>query len=118
MSASAAPIRHSTRNRRNLSAAPRVLELVGQHRRHRHRQVPGELQHGQVGADHRVEQPLLAERVGPEALDVGHVAVEDDRQIAGALAQAWQTARKSSALSRSLSRSAKSDAAIAGVKRS
>ena len=84
---------------------PRVLELVGEHRRHRHRQPRGDLQHRQVGADHRVEQPLLAERVGPEALDVGHVGVEDDRQVADALARlsrrpphaVRQTARKSSA---------------------
>ena len=45
----------------------------------------GDLEHRQVGADHRVEKPLLAERVGAEALDVGHVAVKDDRQVAGGL---------------------------------
>ena len=38
------------------------------------------LEIGSVGADHGVEQPFLAERVGAEALDVGHVAVEDDRE--------------------------------------
>ena len=59
-----------------------VLELVGEHRGHRQRQVPRDIQQRQVGADHRVEEPLLAERVGPEALDIGHVRVEDDRQIA------------------------------------
>ena len=100
----------------------RVLELVGQHRRDRHRQVARHLQHRQVGADHRVEQPLLAERVGAEALDVGHVAVQDDRQVAGGPLAAhyseWQTARKSRARSRSPSRRRKSEAAIAGVKRS
>jgi len=62
----------------------RVLELVGEHRGHGHRQVARHLEHRQVGAHDRVEEPLLAERVGPEALDVGHVGVQDDRQIAGA----------------------------------
>jgi hypothetical protein len=99
-----------------------VLELVGEDRRHRHRQVARHLQHRQVGADHRVEQPLLTERIGPEALDVGHVAVQDDRQVPGgpiATHQSeWQTARKSRARSRFPCRRLKSELAIAGVKRS
>ena len=108
------------RNSRSRSAAPGVLELVGEHRRHRHRQPLGDLEHRQVGADHRVEQPLLAERVGPEALDVGHVGVEDDRQVAGAAGSLRHGRRRGSrAPGRGrLSRSAKSEAAIAGVKRS
>ena len=60
-----------------------VLELVGEDRGDGHRQPLGDLEHRQVGAHDRVEQPLLAERVGPEPLDVGHVGVEDDRQVAG-----------------------------------
>ena len=61
---------------------PVGLELVGEHRGHRHRQPLGDFEDRQVGAGEGVEQPLLAERVGPEPLDVGHVAVEDDRQVA------------------------------------
>ena len=74
-----------------------------------------------MGADDRVEEPLLPERVGPEALDVRHVRVQDERDVADALAQRRQTATKSSARSRSASdasRSAKSAVLIAGVKRS
>ncbi len=66
---------------------PRRLELVGEHRRHGDRQIAHPVQQRQVGAGHRVEQPLLAERIGPEALDVGHVRVEDDRQVADRLAR-------------------------------
>ncbi len=101
----------------------RVLELVGEDRGDRDRQVVGDLEHRQVRAHERVEQPLLAERIGPEALDVGHVGVQDDRDVArvrGA-AHARQTATKSSAASRSASasvRSAKSAALIAAVNRS
>ena len=62
----------------------RRLELVGEHRGDRHRQPRGDLEHRQVGADHGIEQPLLAERVGAEALDVGHVRVEDDREVPAA----------------------------------
>ena len=71
--------------------------------RHRHRQPLGDVEHRHVGADHRVEQPLLAERIGPEALDVGHVAVEDESEVPHPAlgAHRRQTARKSSARSRS-----------------
>ena len=104
----------------------RRLELVGEHRRHGQGQVPGPLEHRQVGADHRVEEPLLAERVGPEPLDVGHVGVQDDRDVADAIGvrrrvrvgHRRQTATKSSAAVRSASsslRSRKSPAPIAGV---
>ncbi len=49
------------------------LQLIGQDRAHGDRQVPGVLKHRQVGARDRVEQPLLAERVGSESLHVRHV---------------------------------------------
>jgi hypothetical protein len=52
---------------------PRILELVGEHRGDGHRQVAGDLEQRQVGAHRGVEQPLLAERVCAEPLDVGHV---------------------------------------------
>ena len=38
----------------------------------------------QVGGGDRLPQPLLAERPRPEALDVGHVGVQDERERAGA----------------------------------
>ena len=41
-------------------------------------------EHRQMRADEGVEEPLLPERVGAEALDVGHVGVEDDRDVADA----------------------------------
>ena len=63
-------------------ADTRVLELVGEDRGDAQGDSPCHREQRQVGADHRVEQPLLAERVGPEALDVGHVGVEDDREVA------------------------------------
>ena len=58
------------------------LELVGEHRGHRHRQPLGDVEDRQVGAGEGIEEPLLTERVGPEALDVGHVRVQDDREVA------------------------------------
>ena len=73
-SASQDPIRNRRRNSLRRSATPVGLELVGEHRGDRHRQPLGDLADRQVGADHGVEQPLLAERIGAEALDVGHVA--------------------------------------------
>ena len=69
----------------------------------------------QVGGRHRLPQPLLAERPRPEALHVGHVGVQDDAEAA---AHGRRTARKSSARSRSVDRSAKSRTEMAGVKRS
>ena len=60
---------------------PGCLELVGEHRRHRDREVVGELEDRQVGAGDGVEEPFLAERIGAETLDVGHVRVEHDGQI-------------------------------------
>jgi hypothetical protein len=59
----------------------RILELIRQHRRHAHCQVLCDFEHRQVRPDHRIEQPLLAERIGPEPLHVGHVAVQHDRQV-------------------------------------
>jgi hypothetical protein len=109
------------------------LQLVGEHGRDRERDPVGHVEHGQVGTHESVEQPLLAKRVGAEALDIWHVAVEHEHQGADGLLRfaalaagrrglhrAWQTAMKSSARSRSHSssaRSSKSDAAIAGTKR-
>ena len=104
---------------------PGVLELVGEHRGHGHRQVARHLEHRQVGAHHRVEQPLLAERVGPEALDVGHVRVQDDREIAAVPAappdRRVRAGRRQGSRARGRGPpppSRKSEAAIAGVKRS
>ena len=114
---------------------PVRLELIGEHRRDGHRQPLGDVQHRQVRAGEGVEQPLLAERIGAEPLDVGHVGVEDDRQIAaGALGHRHLMKRvlllgsasehpriratKSSARSRSAARRRKSVARIAGMKRS
>ena len=97
------------------------LELVGERRRHREGEAVRRGRHGRVGADDRIEQPLLPERICPVALDVGHVAVQDQGQRAQAVGHERQTATKSSARSRSHSasgRRAKSLAAIAGTKRS
>ncbi len=102
------------------------LELVAEHggKRERHRcTLVEQLEQRQIGAGHGLPQPLLAEGPGAEALHVGHVGVQDDRQralLTGAGAHARHTARKSSARSRSASpaaRSTKSRALIAGVKR-
>ena len=85
-------------------ADARRLELVGEHRRHGDGHPLGDLEHRHVRADDGVEQPLLAERVGAESLDVGHVGVKDDRQVARVPcggAHVRQTATKSSARSRS-----------------
>ncbi len=60
------------------------LQLVGQHRSDRHGQVPGDLEHRQMGADHRVKQPLFPERIGAEPLHIRHVGMKDDREIARA----------------------------------
>jgi len=116
-----------------------VFELVGEDRRHRQSQIAGDRQHREMGADERVEEPFLAERICAEARDIGHVRVENDRDVADApiriataptllstgrcrrRGHSRQTATKSSALSRSASpagRSTKSEALIAGVKRS
>ena len=77
----------------------RRLELVAQHRRQRQRDAPGmvveHVEQRQVAGGDRLPQPLLAERPRPEALDVGHVRVEDDREPA----HGRSTARKSSARS-------------------
>ncbi len=107
----------------------RRRELVGEHRREREGDLLAapveQLQQRQVAARQRLPQPLLAERPGAVALDVRHVRVQDERQLAavpaGGHRQTRQTATKSSARSSSLSSpalSVKSEAAIAGVKRS
>ena len=100
---------------------PAGLELVGEHGCHGHRQAVRHVEHGQVGPGDSVEEPLLAEGVGAEALDVGHVGVEDDGEVAGAVVHLLQIATKSSALASSASppsRRAKSEAEMAGMKRS
>ena len=98
---------------------PRRLELVAQDRRQRERErrAAEHVQQRQVGGRHRLPQPLLTERPGAEALDVGHVRVQDERELA-AVAPAThgrRTARKSSAFSSGPVRSSKSRAPIAGV---
>ena len=100
---------HSTGVSDSVSGAP-VVEQVEQR---------------QVAARDRLPQPLLAERPGAEALDVGHVRVQDDRQRAARAARGAHgrhTARRSSARvagrASAPGRSAKSARAIAGVKRS
>ena len=59
------------------------LQLVREHRGDRHREALRDVQDGKVRARERVEEPLLAERIGSEPLHVRHVRVEDDREIAG-----------------------------------
>ena len=84
------PARGCRGARRSMNAAKRSrrsgrLELVAQHRRQRQRQrraVVEQVEQRQVAAGDRLPQPLLAERPGAEALDVGHVRVQDDRQRA------------------------------------
>ena len=49
------------------------LELVGQDRGHRHGQVAGDFKHRQVGMNHGIEQPFLAEGVSAKPLDVRHM---------------------------------------------
>ena len=100
----------------------RRRELVAQHRRERERDAAGvvveHVEQRQVARRDRLPQPLLAERPRPEALDVGHVGVEHDRQRSRAPAHGRSTASKSSARSSPPRRSAKSRTEIAGVKRS
>ncbi len=105
----------------------RGAQLVSEDRRERQRDVRivgvEQIEQRQIAGGDRLPQPLLAERPGAEALDVGHVRVQQERERA-ALARAGhgrQTATKSRARSRlaaGAARRAKSDAAIAGVKRS
>ena len=68
------------------------LELVAQHRRQadRHRRAVEQLEQRQVHAGDRLPQPLLAERPGAEALDVGHVRVEHQRQRARSVGRSPQ----------------------------
>ena len=72
------------------------------------------VQQRQVAGRDRLPQPLLAERPRPEALDVGHVGVQDDAQSL----HGRSTASRSRLRSRPARRSVKSRALIAGVKRS
>ena len=60
------------------------LQLVAEHRGEpdRHRRAVEHLEQRQVDAGHRLPEPLLAERPGAEALHVGHVRVEDERERA------------------------------------
>ena len=67
----------------------------------------------QVARRDRLPQPLLAERPRAEALDVGHVGVQDDAERVRA-----EDGEQVEAASRSARRSVKSRALIAGVKRS
>ena len=58
------------------------LQLVAEHGRERERERGAgveQLEQWQVGAGDGLPEPLLAEGPGAEALDVGHVGVENDR---------------------------------------
>ena len=86
-SCSSASSRHEPRRNSSPKASqalgqPGRLELVGQDGRHRHRQAVGDLEHRQVRAKDGVEEPLLAERVRAEPLDVRHVGMKDEREHA------------------------------------
>ena len=64
-------------------ADARRLELVAEDGCQRHgqgRALVEQVEQRQIAARQRLPQPLLSERPGPEALDVGHVRVEHDRQ--------------------------------------
>ena len=58
------------------------LELVTQHGGHpnRHRRAVEQVEQREVHARHGLPEPLLAERPGAEALDVGHVRVQHQRE--------------------------------------
>ena len=102
------------------------LQLVTEDRRQAQRdRLPAQhLEQRQVHGGQRLPQPFLAEGPGAEAFDVGHVAVQDDCQCTAGVGCRVsgvghrQMARKSSALSSGASRRVKSDAEIAGTKRS
>ena len=96
---------------------PVGLELVGEDGRDRHRQPLRDVRDRKMRASDGVEEPLLAEGVRTEPLDVGHVRMKDDREVACRLRHERQMATKSRAFSRP-GRRAKSDAEIAGMKRS
>src|SRR5690606_13274234 len=98
--------------------AAQRLELVAEDGREvdGDRRAVEHLQDRQVHAGDGLEQPLLAERPSPEALHVGHVGVEDEREAPAGRHR--RIARKSSALSRSPDRSLKSRALIDGVNQS
>ena len=104
----------------------RRLELIAQDRRQREgdrRVVAREhVEQREVRGGHGLPQPLLAERPCPEALHVGHVRVEDERELWSVAAgrHGRQTATKSSARwSRAgrPARSEKSRTEIAGMNR-
>ena len=63
------------------------LELVAEHRSqaHGHWRAVEQVEKREVGAGHRFPQPLLPEGPGAEALHVGHVRVEHERQRPRAL---------------------------------
>jgi len=99
------------------------LELVAEDGRQPdgHRRAAKRTQERQVHACHRLPQPFLAEGPGAEALHVGHVAVEDERErpaLRAPRAAHRRTAWKSSARSSGPGRNAKSRSPIAGMKRS
>jgi hypothetical protein len=110
---------HAAQERAEALPHARGLQLVAQDRGERQRHRHAALEHvedRQVGGRHRLEQPLLAERPRAEALDVRHVRVEDERELA--VGQGRHTARKSSARSSPVVRSVKSRSEIAGVNQS
>ena len=102
---------HSTGVSDSVSGAPRVEQV----------------EQRQVAAGDRLPQPLLAERPGAEALDVGHVRVQDDRERAARARRRAQRSRPADRdeVERAVAgrprrrRAARSPTrAIAGVKRS
>ena len=105
------------------------LELVAEHRRQRQRDRRAAVEHveqRQVRRRDRLPQPLLAERPRAEALDVGLVGVQDDRELAVARRGARPScAQDRDEVERAVAarapcprRSAKSRASIAGTNRS
>src|SRR5205823_10394038 len=65
-------------------ALPICLELIAQYggQRKRDRRAAQHPEQRQIRGGDGLPQPLLAERPGPEPLDVGHMGMQDDRQLA------------------------------------
>ena len=81
--------RSVAQERAKRSATPGASSWSAEHRRERERDGARRarvehVEQRQVRRRHRLPQPLLAERPRPEALDVGHVGVQDERELAAA----------------------------------
>ena len=77
------------------------LQLVGEDGGNSHRQPLGDVEDGKMRPSKGIEEPLLAERVGPEPFHVGQMRVQDYGEVAdGAVGhrQEWQIATRSRAL--------------------